>query len=128
MEVLIPLLAIGSPLIFVWIVLRYKTQRDQLQQDTLLKLVAAGHPVPQHFLTPPKRSATADLRTGLSLIGLGLGLLCVLMQLNGPWSISLIPSFVGLAFLITWALSRSEERSTMKNLDAGPQAEPVQLK
>jgi hypothetical protein len=40
------------------------------------------------------------------LVALGLALAIFLTQVQGPWSIGLIPGLMGLALLLSWYLER----------------------
>jgi hypothetical protein len=107
LKTLVALLAISSPLLLVWLVLHYKQRRERMLQDTILKLAAAGQPVPQQLLLNPPRDPLADIRTGLILVAIGVALYFFMREQGGPWSISVIPLFVGIAYLVTWAIGRT---------------------
>jgi hypothetical protein len=107
LKTLVALLAISSPLLLVWLVLHYKQRRERLLQETILKLAAAGQPVPSQLLLNPPRDPLADIRTGLILVAIGVALYFFMHAEGGPWSISIIPLLVGVAYLVTWAIGRT---------------------
>ena len=82
---------------------RYKNY--QQLNETLRSLMEKEVAIPPELLTPQVRSAPAmsDFRKGLLLIWSGLGMAFLLgIVLNGSraWSLSLIPIFSGVAYLV----------------------------
>ncbi len=110
----VALLAIGSPLILVWLILHYKQRRNRMLQETVLKLAAAGQPVPTELLLPPPRDPLTDIRTGLALIGVGAALMIAVGQNGGPWSVGFVPLFVGIAYLLTWAIGKRSANQALQ--------------
>ena len=113
---LIPLFGIlfGSllPVLIVWLVLRYRTSRNQLVYDTAVKLAEKGQPVPAELFTNLNPTGS-DLRRGFVLIMLGVALCICLYELGVPWTFGLIPLLMGVGFLIVWRLE-SRDVSTTK--------------
>src|SRR5712691_5657273 len=93
----------GLPLLLVAIILYYKHRRMRLTHETIMALAEKGLPVPPELLDPPRRS-DAGLRGGLVLVALGIGLAIFLAEVHAPWSIGLIPGFMGVALLLAWAI------------------------
>ena len=89
----------------VAIILYYKHRRNALNHDTIAKLAEKGLPVPPELLAPQR--TRSSLRGGLVLLGLGLALSFYAWERGMPWSVGLIPGFMGIALLIAWRL---EER------------------
>lgn len=90
--------------------LQYRKQRQL--QETLRLMIEKGAEIPPELLAPPE-SPHKDLRRGLILVGVGLGLV-LLIGLTagfdvGAWAVGLIPAFIGAAYLIVWHLSRRSE-------------------
>jgi hypothetical protein len=113
--VLIPLAGIlfGSlfPIAIVWLVLRFRAQRNQLVYDTAVKLADKGQSVPPQLfenLNPPG----SDLRRGVVLVMFGLALCIGLYEVGAPWTFGLIPLFMGVGFLIVWQI---EGRASQKS-------------
>jgi len=93
----------GFPLLLVAAILYYKHRKLRMTHETITRLVEKGLPVPPELLDPPRRGH-AGLRGGLVLVALGLGLAIFLAEIHGPWSVGLIPGFMGLALLLAWAI------------------------
>jgi hypothetical protein len=115
-KLLIPLSGIlfGTlmPVTIVWLVLRYRTSRNQLVYDTAVKLAEKGQPVPAELFTNLNPTGS-DLRRGFLLIMLGVAICICLYELGVPWTFGLIPLLMGVGFLIVWRLE-SRDVSTTK--------------
>ena len=98
------------PVMIIWLVLRYRTSRNQLVYDTAVKLAEKGQPVPAELFT--NSNPTLDLRRGFVLIMLGLAICICLYEIGVPWTFGLIPLLMGVGFLIVWQL---ETRNAGKN-------------
>ena len=99
------LASFGLPLALVALVLWYKHRKLRMTHETIARLAERGLPVPPELVEPPRR-ASAAMRGGFVLIGLGLALAIFLPQVNGPWSIGLIPGLMGAGLLLAWAIER----------------------
>ena len=79
-ELLIPLVAIGMPVGIVWIVHHYDNRAKEQFHATLQKLIESGQELsPELLESVPgykagKRKDKDDIRSGLILIGVGIGL------------------------------------------------------
>jgi hypothetical protein len=97
------ILGIASPIILAGLILWYQSWKTRLLHQTALQLAEKGQPLPpEYFLGKP--SPASDLRRGLVLVGLGIGLVISLYQIEVPWGFGLIPLFMGVGYLIVWAL------------------------
>jgi hypothetical protein len=104
-------LGIGSPVILVGLILWYKARRARMAHDTAITLAEKGQPIPPElFMT--REEPYSDLRRGLVLVGLGLALCIFMLQLDKPWSIGLIPLFMGVGYLIVWKMEGSKGKGT----------------
>lgn len=99
------LASFGLPLALVALVLWYKHRKLRMTHETIARLAEKGLPVPPALVEPPRR-ASAAMRGGFVLIGLGVALAIFLPQVNGPWSIGLIPGLMGAGLLLAWAIER----------------------
>jgi hypothetical protein len=81
---------------------------------TVRMMVEKGQPVPEALLNPPphvrKRS---DMRRGVVLIMVGLGLMLFFAAVSGweggAWSLGIIPFLVGAGYLLVWKLEGKED-------------------
>ncbi len=96
-------LGIGSPIMLAGLIVWYKARRARMMHDTAIALAEKGQPVPPELFMAREEPAS-DLRRGLVLIGLGLGLAIFLAQMDKPWSFGLIPLFMGVGYLIVWKM------------------------
>ena len=109
-DVLVPLFgvvfAFGTPIVLVALILRYRMKRARLLHQTILTMVEKGLPVPAELLDPPRRS-TSDLRNGIVLIAVGVGLAIFFAETtgdSGAWGIGMIPLLLGIGFIIAWKI------------------------
>jgi hypothetical protein len=98
-----------TPVLIVVVVHLSFLRRLRLQQETALKLAEKGQPVPPELFMEPRRRRS-DLSSGLSLIGVGLGLVLGFYFAGEEEAIgfALIPFFVGAGRLIAWKLERDK--------------------
>jgi len=89
----------------------YATYRARMMRHETIRLALEKGVAPPHELLEEPQKAideTRDLRRGLTLSGLGLGLaLCLWFIPNqgnqaAPWSLGFVPLLVGLGYLGTW--------------------------
>lgn len=99
----------------VWIVSRQRREHAALVQKTALELAQRGLPLPPQLLAntgihPQHR----DLRTGLVLMALGVGIISFAFTLadHPAWGLGLIPLFAGLGFLLTYVVSKWQQSSS----------------
>jgi hypothetical protein len=103
------ILTFGTPIILVASILYYRMKRARLLHQTIVTMVEKGVPVPPELLNPPKKPGS-DLRTGIVLIAVGLGLTIFLAATagrSGAWGIGIIPLLLGAGFVITWRIESS---------------------
>lgn len=100
------LVSFGLPLLLVAVILYYKHRKQRMAHDTIVRLAEKGLPVPPELLEPPmpRKAYSSGLRGGLVLVGLGIALAIFLWEINGPWSIGLIPGLMGAALLLAWKI------------------------
>jgi Domain of unknown function (DUF6249) len=107
---LIALVSVVAPFFFVFLIIaaflfaRYR--RNRMLHETLRVMIEKGVPIPPELIMPQGRSVRrgtrCDLRYGLIMIGLGVGLL--VLSLRIAW----IALFIGAAFLLTWLIERKD--------------------
>ena len=103
----------GLPVLLVAIILWFKHRKLRMTHETIARLAEKGLPVPPELLAAPApgRSRNVALRGGLVLVALGIALMVFFLQVQGPWSIGLIPGLMGLALVIAWAIERREDHA-----------------
>ena len=101
-------LSIGMPLILTAMILLYQARKTERLHDLAVRLAEKGQPLPPDFLLD-RQSPQADLRRGLVLLFLGIGLSICLWQIDMPWGFGLIPLFMGLGYLLVWKLDSGEK-------------------
>ena len=100
-------LGLGAPIALIGLLLWYKSRKTRLIHETALRLAEKGQPVPPELFMG-KVDLFSDLRRGIILSGLGIGLSLFMYQLNAPWSVGLIPIFMGAGYLILWKLDTNK--------------------
>jgi hypothetical protein len=104
--ILMPVLLIGTILTLSFRVRRYKTLHE-----TLRIMAEKGVPIPPELLNPREfQSSQSVLRSGLVWLAIGIGAMIYLfIEGHNKWPLALIPSLVGIALLVSWAI---ENRKT----------------
>ena len=77
-------------------------------------MVEKGQPVPEALLNPPPaQRQRSDMRRGVVLAMVGLGLMLFFAAVNdwegGAWSIGLIPFLIGAGYLLVWKLEGKKD-------------------
>ena len=120
MEPLVFLIAItitfGTPVILVTVILYYRMRKTRLLHETIAKLVEKGQPIPEALLSPKaaQQRKPSDLRTGVILIAVGLGLSIFFYALTdrsdaNVWAIGVIPLLIGLGYVVAWKLEAKKQ-------------------
>jgi hypothetical protein len=98
-------------IIVIWLVFRNKGKKEEMKFDTLKLMVEKGVPIPENFsFADPVPAPGANLRRGLILIALGVGIAVFFLIVNAPEGAGLaaIPFFIGLAYLLIWRLEKNK--------------------
>jgi uncharacterized protein DUF6249 len=142
------LLVFLVPLLIVILLIWYKMRKNRLANETMIKLaergviptaaamdaVASGSPVPPAAANPAavpayeyarslqRRTVWSDLRKGVILTGVGVGLTLFSMFDDGtPNSVGLVFLFVGLGYCLLWFF---EDRNAQARRDASTNPPP----
>ncbi|WP_028081348.1 DUF6249 domain-containing protein [Solimonas soli] len=101
-------MAFALPAVIVIAVLLYRLRQQRLQNEIIAKLAASGQSIPPELLVT--RCARSNLSRGLTLlaVGMALALAFYLTGQHHAWPWALIPVFIGIARLLSWAI---EERA-----------------
>ena len=118
----IPIIAIifstlfGAPVLVVAAIMFFSYLKSRSLHRTVREMVAKGQEVPAAlFAPPPIVKARSDLRRGVVLLMVGLGLMIFFGAVNdwegGVWSLGVIPFVIGLGYLLVWKLEgRSRDK------------------
>ncbi len=119
---LVPLFGIMLPIAIVAIVMYARDVNTRRRHEIIALLIEKGLPVPSELLVPqddmPATKATqqSSLRTPLTLLGLGIGLIIFFLARGGDnWGIGAIPLAIGLAQLLAWKLEAPKSTATDLN-------------
>ncbi|MFT3917778.1 MAG: DUF6249 domain-containing protein [Anaeromyxobacteraceae bacterium] len=100
-----------SSVIAIVAIVYYSAHRARSLRHATVRYALEKGVAPPVELLEEGRSAVddvKDLRRGLTLLGLGLGLMLTILFLpnaaanEAPWSLGFIPALVGLGYLVTW--------------------------
>jgi len=97
------------PVAIVWLFLRFRAERNQLIYDTAVKLADKGQPVPPELFANINHRLS-DLRRGTVLMMFGLALSIALYEVGAPWTFGLVPTFMGIGYLIVWQIERRQAK------------------
>src|SRR5436305_7985211 len=106
-EFVIPIVAIvfmtifGAPVLIVGLILYFSFSRQRALHRTVRMMVEKGQPVPEALLNPPPaQRQRSDVRRGVVLTMVGLGLIVFFGVVNdwegGAWTLGLIPFLIGV--------------------------------
>jgi hypothetical protein len=125
--VLIVFLAIfGMPIMIVGLIMYFSFSKSRALHRTVRMMVEKGQPVPEALLNPPPViRQRSDLRRGVVLLMVGLGLMVFFGAVNdwegGVWSLGIIPFLIGAGYLLVWRLD-------VRRADALPQTQETSPK
>lgn len=99
----------GAIVAIVWLGLRHRREQAAMTHKTAVELAQRGLSMPPQLLTGTGVSRLySDLRTGLVLMGLGVGAIVFALTLphHPAWGLGLIPLFAGKGYILTWLLGK----------------------
>lgn len=101
----------GAPVLVVAAIMFFSYLKSRSLHRTVRMMVEKGQPVPEAMFShgTPKVRARSDLRRGIVLTMIGLGLIIFLAAVNGgfnggEWAIGVIPLMIGAGYLLVWQL------------------------
>jgi hypothetical protein len=106
----------GAPVMVVAAIMFFSYLKSRSLHRTVRTMVEKGQEVPAAlFAPPPVIRARSDLRRGVVLLMVGLGLMIFFGAVNdwegGSWSLGVIPFVIGLGYLLVWKLEgRSRDK------------------
>jgi hypothetical protein len=97
----------GTPVVIVALIMYFSFSRNRAMHKTVRMMVEKGQPVPEALLNPPPVvRQRSDLRRGVVLLLVGLGLMVFFGASSGwdggAWSLGIIPFLIGVGYLIFW--------------------------
>jgi hypothetical protein len=105
---LIVAIVFACPVALIGVILYYRHRRNRMLHQTIAAMIDKGTPIPPELLQPersPERPRD-DLRGGLVLVGVGLGLIFFFLAMhNNVWGVGFIPLMIGVGRLIAWKLA-----------------------
>jgi hypothetical protein len=104
----------GTPILIVAVILYFSFSKTRALHRTVRLMVEKGQPVPEALLNPPPaQRQRSDIRRGVVLVMVGLGLMLFFAAVNdwegGAWSIGLIPFLIGAGYLLVWKLEGKKD-------------------
>jgi Domain of unknown function (DUF6249) len=115
--VLVTMLAVfGAPVLIVAVIMYFGFSKTRALHRTVRLMVEKGQEVPAALLNPPPaQRQRSDMRRGVVLVMVGLGLMIFLAAVNdwegGAWSIGLIPFLIGAGYLLVWKLEGRKDNA-----------------
>jgi hypothetical protein len=105
----------GAPVMVVAAIMFFSYLKSRSLHRTVRAMVEKGQEVPAAlFAPPPAIRARSDLRRGVVLMMVGLGLGVFFGAVNdwegGVWSLGVIPFVIGLGYLLVWKLEGRRDK------------------
>ncbi|PYL25775.1 MAG: hypothetical protein DMF37_04085 [Verrucomicrobia bacterium] len=107
----------GAPVLIVAVIMYFGFSKNRMMHRTIRLMVEKGQPVPPALLAPPApaQRQRSDMRRGVVLVMIGLGLMIFLAAANdwegGAWSIGIIPFLIGAGYLLVWKLEGKKDNA-----------------
>ncbi len=105
----------GGPVLIVAAIMFFSYLRSRSLHRTVREMVEKGQEVPAALFSPPPAVRTrSDLRRGVVLMMVGIGLMGFFGAVNdwegGAWSLGLIPFLIGAGYLLVWKLEARRDK------------------
>jgi hypothetical protein len=111
----VPLMALLIPIIAIIMNGLVRIKRNRYLHETIRLMTEKGLPIPPELISavvgdsrqqPKTWSPTAQLRSGIINIAIGLGLMLLFQEMhpdeNWLWAVGMIPFMIGVGFLLIW--------------------------
>ena len=120
-EMVVPIVAVvmmsvfGAPVLVVGLIMYFGFSRNRMMHKTIRMMVEKGQEVPAALLAPPPPAVRqrSDMRRGVVLVMVGIGLMLFFAAVNdwegGAWAIGVIPFVIGLGYLLVWKLEGKKD-------------------
>lgn len=85
-----------------------------MTHETIRLMIEKGQPVPPElFLNPKIARPRNDMRRGVILIAIGIGIsVFFLSNHQSAWPLGLIPTLMGVGYLIVWKAESSQRNNS----------------
>jgi hypothetical protein len=116
--VLISVLAVfGMPVLIVAVIMYFGFSKTRALHRTVRLMVEKGQEVPAALLNPPPaQRQRSDMRRGVLLLMVGLGLVVFFGVTadwdSGVWTLGMIPVLIGAGYLLVWKLEGRKDNPT----------------
>ncbi|PYK06617.1 MAG: hypothetical protein DME66_03955, partial [Verrucomicrobia bacterium] len=99
----------GAPVLIVAVIMYFGFSKTRALHRTVRLMVEKGQEVPAALLNPPPaQRQRSDMRRGVLLLMVGLGLVIFLGVIadwdSGVWTLGMIPALIGAGYLLVWKL------------------------
>jgi hypothetical protein len=108
--VVVTMLAVfGAPVLIVAVIMYFGFSKTRALHRTVRLMVEKGQEVPAALLNPPPtQRQRSDMRRGVLLLMVGVGLMIFLGVVadwdSGVWTLGMIPALIGAGYLLVWKL------------------------
>jgi hypothetical protein len=105
----------GAPVLIVAVIMYFGFSKNRMMHRTVRMMVEKGQEVPAALLAPPPPAVRqrSDMRRGVVLVMVGLGVMIFLGAMNdwegGAWAVGMIPFLIGLGYLLVWKLEGKKD-------------------
>jgi hypothetical protein len=115
----------GTPILIVGAIMFFSYLKSRSLHRTVRSMVEKGQEVPAAlFVTPPVIRARSDMRRGVVLIMVGIGIMIFFGAVNdwegGAWAIGVIPFLIGAGYLLVWKLEGHKTTGLNTSTDNAP--------
>jgi hypothetical protein len=105
----------GAPVLIVAVIMYFGFSKTRALHRTVRLMVEKGQEVPAALLNPPPaQRQRSDMRRGVLLLMVGLGLVVFLGVIadwdSGVWTLGMIPALIGAGYLLVWKLEGRKDK------------------
>jgi len=106
----------GAPVLVVGAIMFFSYLKSRSLHRTVREMVEKGQPVPPALFAPPAAiRARSDMRRGVVLVMVGIGVMIFFGAVNdwegGTWALGIIPFLIGVGHLLVWKLEGPKDKA-----------------
>jgi hypothetical protein len=106
----------GAPVLVVGAIMFFSYLKSRSLHRTVRDMVEKGQPVPPALFAPPAAiRARSDMRRGVVLVMVGIGVMIFFGAVNdwegGAWALGIIPFLIGVGHLLVWKLEAPKDKA-----------------